>query len=215
MQKLQSPYYFRTYNTNTFLLEDIEALCSLAQAHSFKPHFFDDEEHVFDSIEDIVEHKGRNINYLLMGFLGWDQGKGELISILFKRERGLVSANVSANGSSNILKALLTEIDTILNKRVRKRSILRLPYFWVGAFAGSLLPFILFEKGPNWFVPPAILLIPIILSLYTYATTSVLFLDRAHKKRSFFRRNADKILLLIIGTILGLLSKALYDHFIK
>ena len=193
----------------------MEALQSVAQDMRFKCSFSDDQsQYEFESVDEVLKHKGPIIKELNAEFS--QNGSGERIYIHFART--LVS--MVAYGKSNVLKALWLEFDSILSSRRTRIGMIHLPAFWGGIFTGALAAVVVLGAFMKTFNIDGLALLMLtalafLYSMYNWANHPVIFLDHRHKLSTFWRRNGDKMIILIFGTVIGLLAKMLYDYLLK
>lgn len=213
MKKIEVTHRRRHYRINTLFLEDVEELQSVAKDKLFNCVFSDDR-YEYESTDEVLTRKGSLIKELDAEFRQKDSD--ESIRIHFHR----VLVSMSVDGISNELKALSMEFDSILSARKTITNTIRTPYFWGGVLGGGLvtgvsLSALAWEVHASLVTFLMLMALAFFYSIYNWVNYPAIFLDRQHKRSTFWRRNGDRIFLLILGAGVGLIAKMLYDYFSK
>ncbi|MCK5036507.1 MAG: hypothetical protein KAS73_11480 [Candidatus Sabulitectum sp.] len=213
MRRIETRHRSRHYYVKTPSLDDVEVLCEAASKLGFTASL-SDERYEFDSLQDVIENRGENVTTLDLVLISKDANNIVMLSFA----PFVVSA--SALGTSPGVKALWTEIDSILSPLSIRFYALHSPAFWGGVITGSVvlnIGLIFFVRHFDWnqLLVPGFAVLCFLFSIWEQRATPALFLDRDHKKTNFWRRNADKVILLSLGAVVSLVLKAVYDYLTK
>lgn len=195
-------------------LDDIERIVDILKTDL--PNItFKDEESEYESLDEMKE---------LLGV------KAKQITIeATKNERPYGGVTLTINDRRIWLHAdgeyepLRHQITAFITGRVRWYSRIFAPWFWgwiLSLFAIMYLSFIekqaKFSAPPSWFIVSAITVAFLFLiSIWHITVYTGVVLERRHAIKGFFSRNLDRILMLIIGGMLTLLGKVLYESIFR
>ncbi len=172
-----------------------------------------DSTHVFDSLEDVISGRGQRPRRLkIKGGRGYDS-----VSIDIRGPQATLSAYGDLLGLGHQLKS-------ILQASIPLRARFLNP--WIMFFAIQALFvfdefFLLFHRGSQTltfsrlFILPALFLVGLLLAAITDRHLNYGVLLKRRHVGGFWKRNADQLFLLILGTILGAIVTLVVQWFVK
>ena len=193
--------------------DDIELILFVLQENQFVVEI-KDEEFEYDSLDELIEKRGITPTYFgINAELKYERHIAS-VSLSFKRKRVHLSSYGLGHKEPQIVFA---RIKDIFDSKFSKPYKILNPWVWYFLMVPSVTvywPRPLFSeisKMPPWLHTICILSLgPFILSsLYRHFRHQVI-LKRKHEG-GFFKRNADKIWLLVIGTVFGIILKLVFD----
>lgn len=194
--------------------DDIEYVIQLMKEHSLEVTI-GDSSYNYDSLDDLIQTRGTRPKELICSATG---DRKEAVSIeLSVDQRGRASLTEYSETGQHLLWYQLRDF---LTKSVPWRYRFASPAFWgIAAFSLAYMDLQLLTKpiphAPRW-LHPLVLLITLIwpLTLLDRQLNFGLNLRRQHEG-GFWRRNADKIALLIIGALIGAIATLLVQVFTR
>ena len=196
---------------------DLEEIFSLLKKnnHIIK---ISDENIEYDSFDEICKFKGPHVKFIEIS----GKNNNEIyscISITIDYDMIHIFASTGRTPDTNLawheIKDIISNKVPWYNKIFKTWIWLFIIMFWiiVAAVVSDLT-----EQPPKWFYYSwlSILcgLIVIIITSYFYQKANRgAYLKRKHELPGFWKRNAEKILTLVIGAFLGAMGNALANHF--
>jgi hypothetical protein len=195
----------KRYSALPIYLEDLEYILDQFKENKMKVEI-SDGEFSYDNIAEVKENKGDIIGEIKIRALG--EGVGE--SITFEVDQ--YGTEISARSSKKEILLVWHEINNRINSKNRWYYIPLYPPAWVGGSIGTLimLPFaILMEhKVPMFSVTTLVIcLFGLLASLHKSQSVCKVHLYKKHAANTFIKRNGDKIIMLILGSILTLIAE--------
>jgi len=206
MEKIKREYS-SSYLLPRLFLQDIRAIAELFKKNCPKFEIVADEYKLTDicEIEDIQKEE---IYYFKIS------SKNPEISLELTKNSAVLHL---ADSDNETLLGITKKIDNILNKRRSPWHIL----IWLillPALLLSVLGFIVpFPEGMTFYVSSIVSLV-LFYAISHYIMNkkySVIFLCKFTERPNFFKRNKDKIILLIVGTFIGALFSGIAALVIK
>lgn len=200
MKKINKNYH-RSEFTNTMLYrDDIEYIIEMIKLPDVVISY---EDHEYSSLDQLIVYKGTEPSQLLL--FARTENNSNAVRVAIDKKRVVVSGFGSESEKLNAL-----EISKYVEGKVNIWHMLfSFKYIFVIALT-SLLTVLLFAEG---YIPPnqwpvlsqvviSILVVLAFLSLLFNYTRGYLTLKKKHEY-GFFKRNKDKIIMLLIGTVIG------------
>jgi hypothetical protein len=166
----------------------------------------DDSEFIYDNLDKLRSEKGPEISFLrITGVARGGSGFPRITLTLHSRD----DASLSLHGHGAPLEACWFRVRDFFASRRRWHQRVLNPWIAWGSFVLA---------GPIGLAMSALALLPAPIAyalLYGFAmiywlaaifwsrSYPVIVLDRSHEHQSFWRRNGDKIILLILGAAIG------------
>jgi len=193
-------------------LDDLEHIVQVLTGRGFEVKLAD-ADYEYDTLEEIKQYRGTKINVLNI------QGKKDRswhdISVGFAKNTISLFRNASDENTllvwhelKEFLKGKVYWHQRVLDTRIWGVLLLLSPSFifypmLFGISAASM-------KQLLWVIFPAILL-PLLISFLWSQLFPGLYVDRRFRVLNFWQRNSDKVLLLILGAVVGGFVKWLFD----
>lgn len=196
--------------------DDIEEITQKMSQY-FKHAIITDSTYQYDSIDDLVKHRGINpTNIEIEGSL---ENRNETISIKFEGETASLFYFKHDIRVESKTTALWYTLRDLIKARKRWDYRVTNPWLWGSAtfiaayFDSGLLRAINVVQIPSWVHITVICLFLLWgISLAHRKLNFGLILRRKHE-RWFFQRNVDQIWLLIVGALLGIVGTLLIQLF--
>lgn len=194
-------------------LDDLEHIVQMLKGRGFEVKL-SDNDYEFDSLEEIKEYRGTKTSVLSIN--GKEDGSWHDISINFSKRN--ISLFRHGGDDQNILliwhelkdflNGKLYWHQRVLDLRIWGLLLLLSPSFilypMIFGVSASLV------KQLMWFLFPCILA-PLIISFLWSQYFPGLYIDRRFRVLNFWQRNSDKIILLLLGAVVGFFLKWLFD----
>ncbi|HAF43828.1 MAG TPA: hypothetical protein DCK83_02510 [Gallionellaceae bacterium] len=214
--KNPSPYARLRHRFPPFPLyrSDIEEIIHIAEGRELVVKL-SDENYEFDSLDDLKVNRGKRIKRLILNFVPSDSTY-EYIAIDVDAD----GITLVATRNDRLISVWHEIKDAIGSKQPWYANYLK-PFPWG---LGGMLLLIFFPKreqlnnGAEWVLQlwAGLMLLCFFMNalslLYLYKSKGV-YLQRAHEVEGVWDRYGEKVIMLIIGTLLGVAGKVIADKF--
>lgn len=199
----------RTITPISLYLDDLQYIIEVAKKYQYQIKL-SDNEFAYDTIDEIRQQRGKKTGHLNISIFG--ESLFNTIELVYKN--GALS--VYAWNSTNIDRLMWQDISDYLQRK--RHTILRLmelitfkPLFVLLIPIGGIL----FSKNKlliDCYLTLTVLYgILWLITLFTKHSFSNIYLQKRHEVESFMKRNSDKIILSLIGAIIGFGLKWVFD----
>lgn len=206
-KKPSDGYYDKYLYSRRLYREDIEYIIQHIQERNY-PLTISDDQFEYETLEEVLSNRGFSPENLHIEV----KYEGDSIRLFFSKRR----INIHIWGVGD-LRAVGFEIIDYLETRPKIVPEMIDPSKWLGVSFGLIIFSVLWDGIDKGGVPDEIgyffvgtLLLSVITGLYKW-TVPGLSLQRSHE--NFWRRNKDRVFLLIIGATLGALATYLAGLF--
>ncbi|OPY88857.1 MAG: hypothetical protein A4E71_00187 [Smithella sp. PtaU1.Bin162] len=212
-KKQDSPVQSKTYTGVKLYRDDIDLILSLFHEYEYTT-YISDNEFEFESLNELIDKRGVAPTYFYIK--GKDE-EHESVSISFEKNR------LTINSYSDVKKVaiiIFSQIRDIIESRISKIYIILNPGFYISIIIVVFLFLIaLLSLSKERAISMYSLLLPlfalpvlatIISGVYRDNIHRVVILKRKHEG-GFWKQNADKIWLLILGGLIGVFIKFILE----
>lgn len=212
MKRIEKSQSLNKIITPIFLfLDDLEYISEIAEKYKYKIKF-SDEEFSYDNIDEVRQARGNKTDNLRIDI--YEESRWNSVDLNYKK--GTLKINTWA--TTDAQKLIWQDIvDHLQSKRAIVFKLIELITFWPLFYLLCFLPAIIISKKAllkEWYI--VLIALYIMLWLITLSVKKIfacVYLQRRHEVDSFWKRNADKIILIVIGAIIGSCSKWIFDLF--
>lgn len=186
---------------------DIDEVIEMAQARSLNIKISDDD-YVYESIDEIEEHRGSRV-YKLNIEVSKNNATIKTLDIYIEKD-GVTLRTYREDQ----LVPLWHEVKELFSKRMPWYARLMAPFSWAWAAIVWLWVGPRYDEISSlpqsmllvWFGAFTFFVLAGLLSAYYRVSNRGIYLQKQHEVKGFWERNGDKILMLVMGSVLGVIG---------
>lgn len=204
----------KSFSPISIYFDDLEYIFEKANAQDLRTSIYD-SEYEFDSLEELKEYRGQRLKFLTIKIS--KEEKFSNLSIQYKN--GKLTLEIWPPRPEEEIKLLFYDFVRHFNLKwplyIRMFNVLYTVWPVVIFFVGFPWALSYFSREINvvYFSLFCLTTLVFIISLILNYFLFFLYLNRRHGIDTFWKRNSDRIILLVLGAVIATIVRCFFDKF--
>jgi hypothetical protein len=192
-------------------LDDLEYIYELAEKYNFKVKF-SDQQFSYDNLDEVRQVRGNKTDNLRIDI--YEESRWHSVDLNYNNGSVQINTWPTTDAQKIIWQNI---VDHFSRTRNAVSKLIGLITFWPLFYLLCFLPAVIISKNETlkeWYI--VLIALYSVLWLITLSVKRIfacVYLQRRHEVNSFWKRNSDKIILIVIGAIIGGCAKWIFDLF--